>query len=125
MRKRVRFKFLLYICGDCPHSTAAVQNLGALCRKHLPECHEIEIVDVLHQPQRALDDGILLTPLLVKLSPAPVVKIVGRLDRLDFVLQALLCRDSQPLPGREVGNQDSPPRETQPVNRKRPRFKVE
>ncbi len=85
----VHFKFRLYIAGDGPNSTQAVANLKALCNDHLPDRHEIEIVDVLRKPQRALDDEVYLTPMLLKLSPAPVRKIVGTLSQREVLLQAL------------------------------------
>jgi circadian clock protein KaiB len=67
----------------------AIANLRALCRESLPEQHEIEVVDVLREPERALKDLVMLTPLLVKLSPLPVHQIVGSLSQRESVLQAL------------------------------------
>ncbi|MNC93572.1 Circadian clock protein KaiB [compost metagenome] len=49
----------------------------------------IEIVDVFKEPKRALEDGILMTPTLVKLAPAPVRRIVGTLGDSQTVLLAL------------------------------------
>jgi circadian clock protein KaiB len=89
VNKPVPFKFRLYVAGDAPNSTQAVANLRALCREVLDERHEIEIIDVLREPKRALQDGVLLTPMLVKLSPAPVRKIIGSLNQREPVLQAL------------------------------------
>ena len=89
MSTPVSFKFRLYVAGDGPHSTQAIANLRALCGEHLPQRHEIEIVDVVHEQRRALADGVMLTPLLVKLSPAPIRKIAGSLSQRDSVLQAL------------------------------------
>jgi len=89
MSKPAHFKFRLYVAGDGPNSAQAVANLEALCREHLPERHEIEVVDVLREPRRALADLVMLTPLLVKLSPAPIRKITGTLSRREPVLQAL------------------------------------
>ncbi len=89
MIKRVRYKFRLYIAGDGPHSMQAIANLNALCREHLPQRHTIEIVDVFRDPQRALADGVLLTPLLLKLRPAPVREIVGSLEDSRSFLLAL------------------------------------
>jgi len=89
MSKPPLFKFRLYVAGDGPHSTQARANLTALCRELLPERHEIEVVDVLRDPQRALTDGVMLTPLLVKLSPAPIRKITGSLSQREPLLQAL------------------------------------
>ena len=83
------FKFLLYVAGDGPNSAQALANLDAICREHLAGRHEIEVVDVLREPQRALADLVMLTPLLVKLSPGPVRKITGSLSQREPVLQAL------------------------------------
>ncbi len=60
-----------------------------LCRNHLPDRHEIEIVDVFREPKRALASGIFMTPTLVKLLPIPVKKIVGTLNQMQTVLLAL------------------------------------
>jgi len=84
-----RFKFRLYLGGDTQNSAQAVANLNAFCRTHLPERHEIEIVDVFREPKRALADGILMTPTLLKLQPAPPRRIVGTLSQTEAVLQAL------------------------------------
>jgi len=89
MKRPAHFKFRLYIAGEGPNSAEAIGNLTALCSEHLPERHEIEVVDVLVQKGRALADGVMLTPLLVKLSPAPVLKIVGTLSRGASVQRAL------------------------------------
>jgi circadian clock protein KaiB len=89
MNKRAHFKFRLYVAGEALNSTQAIANLSALCREHLQEQHDIEVVDVLGEPQRALADGVLLTPMLVKLSPAPIRNIVGSLNQRAPLLQAL------------------------------------
>lgn len=83
------FKFRLYVAGDAPNSAQAVANLTALCRRHLLDRHEIDVVDVFREPQRALEDGIFMTPTLVKLSPSPALRIVGTLSDAQTVLQAL------------------------------------
>jgi circadian clock protein KaiB len=83
------FKFRLYVAGGSPNSLQAVSNLNALCREHLPDRHQVEIVDVIREPKRALADGILLTPMLVKFFPAPICKIIGNLSEPQMVLDAL------------------------------------
>ncbi len=89
MNKRAHFKFRLYIAGNASNSVQALANLTALCHELLPERHEIEVVDVLLDPERALADGILLTPMLVKSSPAPVRQVLGNLSRRETVAQTL------------------------------------
>jgi circadian clock protein KaiB len=89
-------KFRLYVAGDCPNSIVAEFNLRTLCDAYFKERHEIEIVDVTLNPDRALADGVLLTPLLVRLSPAPILKIAGSLNLFEPIRQALGLSGSEP-----------------------------
>jgi circadian clock protein KaiB len=85
----IAFKFRLYVADHTPNSALALTNLTALCRAYLPDRHEIEIVDVFRTPERALLDGIFMTPALVKLAPSPVRRVVGTLSQTERTLQAL------------------------------------
>lgn len=89
MSLEMPFKFQLYVAGGTENSTQATVNLNAICRTHLPDQHEIEVVDVLKEPKRALANGILMTPTLVKLAPLPIRRIVGTLSQKRVVLLAL------------------------------------
>lgn len=90
MTPREKYSFRLYVAGEAQNSARAVSNLGALCREYLAGCHKIEVVDVFLEPQRALADGIFMTPTLVKLAPDPApVKIVGSLSDGSTLKQTL------------------------------------
>ena len=89
MSRRAVFRFRLYVAGDTRNSEQAIFNLKALCGAYLANCHEIEVVDIARHPDRALADGIFMTPTLVKLAPAPSRRIVGTLSQTQPVLQAL------------------------------------
>jgi circadian clock protein KaiB len=89
MSKTAEYKFRLYMAGDSPNSMQALNNLKAFCQEHLPGQHQIEVVNVILDTNRALADGVFLTPTLVKLSPAPVRKVVGSLSHLPSLLQVL------------------------------------
>lgn len=89
MSRPAIFKFRLYIAGDAENSLQAAANLSAICRDHLADRHDIEVVDVLREPKRALTDGIFMTPTLVKFAPGAVRKVVGTLSQTWPVLQAL------------------------------------
>jgi circadian clock protein KaiB len=84
-----RFRFRLYVADSTQNSDTARTNLTTLCQDYLPGRHEIEVIDVLSTPERALDDGILMTPTLVKLWPLPVRRIVGTLNATSAVVKAL------------------------------------
>jgi len=81
--------FRLYLAGGAPNSVRALANLYAICRKHFPESHHIEVIDVLQEPLRALAETIFVTPTVVKISPAPEQQIIGNLSDEEEVLRAL------------------------------------
>ena len=89
MNRHAIVTFRLYVAGDAPNSTQAIHNLRELCRVHLAGHHEIELVDVFREPQRALADGVFMTPTLVRLAPLPVRKVVGTLSQTETVLAAM------------------------------------
>ena len=79
----------LYVAGRAPNSVKAIANLEAICRQHFKDGYKLEIVDVCEHPRRALDDGILVTPSLTKLSPTPGANVIGNLSDTPGVLAAL------------------------------------
>lgn len=89
VRENAGHVFRLYIAGGSPNSVRALANLYAVCRKHYPESHRIEVVDVLKEPIRALAEAILVTPTMVRISPAPELQIIGNLSDEEEVLRAL------------------------------------
>jgi circadian clock protein KaiB len=89
MKPSGSFSFRLYVTGNAPNSERAIANLSAMCLRHLADCHEIEVIDLLRDPQRALADGVFLTPTLVKLSPGPELRIVGSLSDVALILASL------------------------------------
>ncbi|MGE0857843.1 MAG: circadian clock KaiB family protein [Gammaproteobacteria bacterium] len=84
-----RVSLRLYIAGNAPNSRLAIGNLTAICAERLAGRYELDIIDVLIAPQRALADGILVTPSLAVLGPGPAVRIVGNLNDRAGVLHAL------------------------------------
>jgi circadian clock protein KaiB len=83
------YVFRLYVAGGSPNSVRALANLYALCRRHFPASHRIDVIDVVNEPLRALADAILVTPTVVRVSPAPELQIIGNLSEEQEVLRAL------------------------------------
>ena len=81
--------FRLYVAGDAQNSTVAMDNLTALCRQHLEGRHKIEVIDVFQQPERALQDGIMMTPTVVRVDLSPMRRVVGNLSESAWVVHAL------------------------------------
>jgi circadian clock protein KaiB len=82
----------LYVAGRAPNSLMAVANLQAICDTHFAARHELEIVDMLKSPGRAVADGIIVTPTLLKLSPLPVQRLIGNLTDTAQLFLALASK---------------------------------
>lgn len=85
----MKYTLRLYITGSTLASQHAVANLAVLCREDLGGQCDVEIIDILENPQLAEEEKILATPTLVKRAPAPVRKIIGDLSQRDKVLLGL------------------------------------
>lgn len=83
------FRFQLFVAGDTPNSVEALGNLTRLCDEYLPGRHEIDVVDVFQEPVRALEEGILMTPTLIRLAPSSAIRVVGTLSNAQAMFQAL------------------------------------
>jgi circadian clock protein KaiB len=79
----------LYVAGQAPNSVLAIANAKALCEGHYLPGYKLEIVDLMKHPLRALKDGIVVTPTLVRLSPKPTRKVIGTLADQTQVILAL------------------------------------
>jgi circadian clock protein KaiB len=79
----------LYVAGSAPNSVRAIANATAICDGHFAARHTLEIVDLLVEPERALADGIIVTPTLLKLTPLPIRRVIGSLSDTTQVLLAL------------------------------------
>ena len=79
----------LYVAGQTPKSVSALNNLKQICEDHLQGRYEIEIIDLLENPQLAQGDQILAVPTLVRRLPEPIKKIIGDLSNTERVLVGL------------------------------------
>lgn len=84
-----RLSLRLYVAGQLPGSVDAQAILRALCAADDSNPPELEIVDLLQEPDRALTDGIMVTPTLVRVAPKPEVRILGLLSDSARIRSAL------------------------------------
>jgi circadian clock protein KaiB len=87
--KPPELRLRLYVSGNAPNSARAIANIRAICDEHFASGHDLEIVDLLEHPTRALVDNIIVTPTLVKLLPLPVQRVIGSLSDTTELLVAL------------------------------------
>ena len=92
-KSKKAWELRLYVAGQTPKSLAAFANLKKICEEHLAGQYEIEVIDLLKQPQLASGDQILAIPTLVRKLPEPIRKIIGDLSNTERVLVGLNLRE--------------------------------
>jgi len=83
----------LYVAGQTPKSVLAIANLKEICDTHLQGRYEVEIIDLLENPQLAQGDQILALPTLVRRLPKPIKRVIGDLSNTERVLVGLDLRE--------------------------------
>lgn len=94
-RSKKAWELRLYVAGQTPKSLAAFANLKKICDEHMPGEYEIEVIDLLKEPQLAAGDQILAIPTLVRKLPEPIKKIIGDLSNTERVLVGLDIREQK------------------------------
>ena len=84
-----RWHLRLYVADQTPASVAAVINLKHLCKTYLPGRSQIELIDLLENPKRAVRDQITALPTLLLTRPQPIRRIIGDLSNEARVLAGL------------------------------------
>jgi circadian clock protein KaiB len=83
------WRMRLYVAGQSTRSLAAIANLRRICDTHMPGRCEIEVIDLMRNPELAKADQIVAIPTLVRKLPEPARRIIGDLSATDKVLMSL------------------------------------
>jgi circadian clock protein KaiB len=98
----------LYVAGQTPKSLAAMSNLKRICADHLEGTYQLEVIDLIKNPQLAQGDQILAIPTLVRNLPVPIRKIIGDLSNVDRVLVGLDLRGAEQPSGAKTSSPGKP-----------------
>jgi len=90
------WKLRLYVAGQTPKSLTAFANLRRICEEHLSGRYQIEVIDLLKQPELAQMDQIIALPTLVRRLPEPIKRVVGDLSNSERVIVGM---NLEKLPG--------------------------
>jgi circadian clock protein KaiB len=85
----------LFIAGQSPKAIKAFNNLKTICDVELKGRFEIEVIDLLKNPELGHQENILALPTLVRKLPMPVRKIIGDLSDKERVLIGLDLKQQQ------------------------------
>jgi circadian clock protein KaiB len=72
--------FRVFVAGASWRSQRVVEALHELCEVHGISGYTVEVVDVLREPGSAERDRVLALPMVMRVAPKPVVRVVGDLS---------------------------------------------
>ena len=87
------YRFTAYISEDAAASEF-ISELRSALHKHLDDDQwELEVVNVLEVPEKALQKDIFATPTLTRDLPGPLTKILINARKINEVLIAIINKD--------------------------------
>ncbi len=90
--KKQKWELRLYVAGQTAKSLQAFVNLQRICDEYLKGEFQIEVIDLMKNPELAKGEQIFALPTLVRKLPEPVRKIIGNLSNTERVLVGLDLR---------------------------------
>ena len=87
--RQVKYVLRLYVSGSTLKSALAVENIKRICKQHLENRYDLEVIDNYQQPNLARDEQIVAVPTLIKRLPPPLRRLIGDLSDLKKVLLGL------------------------------------
>ncbi|MES2432077.1 MAG: circadian clock KaiB family protein [Bacteroidota bacterium] len=79
----------LFITGASPNSVRAINNIKNICEKYMKGKYVLDIIDIYQQPLLAQSEQVIALPLLIKLSPLPLKRLIGNMSDTEKVLKGL------------------------------------
>ncbi|MCH9756669.1 MAG: circadian clock protein KaiB [Gammaproteobacteria bacterium] len=77
-----KYIYKLYIAGISTDNQVGILALKKRIKDKTKGDYLFEVIDVLEQPEMAMEDKVLATPTIVRQSPSPAVAVI-----LDFTTQ--------------------------------------
>jgi two-component system response regulator GlrR len=87
---------VLYVSATSTYAATAIRNCQSLLTRFDPAAVRFEVCDVAAHPERADEDAVCYTPLLVKRSPLPRTYLVGDLSNAALLLDLLSACGLEP-----------------------------
>jgi circadian clock protein KaiB len=79
----------LFVAGNDGKARKIYAGLSEILQGAMPGEHELELIDVLLNPDKAMEYGVFATPTLIKELPEPMRRVVGKLDDVESAVMAV------------------------------------
>lgn len=86
----------LYVAGCDDEMRASHASLERALRESLPpDSWQLNVIDVLQLPEKALQDDVFATPTLLRSLPTPLVRVIGDIAQTQRVLAIIQSSDAE------------------------------
>ena len=79
----------LYVTGNTPSAAQAIATLTALKQDLGVNAVTLDVIDVLENPEAALNDDVYATPTVFRIQPGPQRRVFGNLSSMEMLLVVL------------------------------------
>lgn len=84
-----RFRFRLFVAQGENNSRQALENIKRILDETIGGDYRLQVVDVLTDWQAALEEGVMITPMLIMDAPHKTA-LAGVLDEPEKVIKSLM-----------------------------------
>jgi circadian clock protein KaiB len=84
-----QYIFKLFIVKDNPKSQSLVERVQRLLKDVLGENYQVDIIDILENPELAMRDKVIASPTLIKVSPLPQKRLIGHFNDNEKIISGL------------------------------------
>ncbi len=79
----------LYVTGMSLRSIKAIENVKRICEENLKGRYQLDVIDVLQQPEYVKKEQLLAAPTLIKKLPLPLRRLIGDMSNKERLLVGL------------------------------------
>lgn len=84
-----QYRFTLFLIGNSEKSKELIISLRNRLEDQLASSYELEVIDILENPDLTLQYNIMASPTLIKEIPLPQQRVVGSILSNNDILRAL------------------------------------
>ncbi len=80
---------ILFVVANKKHD-AMIAELTQLVLEHFGEAGHLEVIDVLSMPEKAMENEIFVTPMLMRSLPQPIMKLLVNISSTQDAFLAIV-----------------------------------
>jgi circadian clock protein KaiB len=80
MKTQTDITFKLYIIKRSHTSSDTILKLKSYLDSNFNAKYQLEVIDILSFPEKAVKDNVMASPTLIKETPSPAKRIIGRIQ---------------------------------------------